>query len=341
MVKQTNLIYALRNDEITSIADVPSGLKCGCVCPACGAALVAKKGSKRMHHFAHYTGENCEYGYESSLHLAAKDILSRAKKIMIPSVYVHFPSSGKSKELVSQEMEIEVDHVELEKRFNDIIPDIVVYAGNKFFFVEIFVTHPIDEKKLAKLAEQGISTIEIDLSHIEKSVTAEELTEILIKSDSRKEWKYNSVANHWYKRFVNASDKKEITMRGFAVQVDGCPIAVRKWKGKPYANFVDDCIGCKYCISYNNEGQLSCSGRKRVAAIADFSVPEEVRIENSNIQISEKETQLLANGRCPNCGCKLVERKSKFGDFWGCSNYPHCRFTASINPETGELQTKA
>ena len=78
--KQLNLTYALKNGEVISISDVESGLKCGCVCPSCGEPLVAKKGSKVMHHFAHHSGHTCEYGYETSLHLAAKEIISRAKK---------------------------------------------------------------------------------------------------------------------------------------------------------------------------------------------------------------------------------------------------------------------
>lgn len=40
---------------------------------------------------------------------------------------------------------------------------------------------------------------------------------------------------------------------------------------------------------------------------------------------------------CPNCGGKLVERVGPFGTFWGCSNYPHCRFKASPDPHTGEI----
>ena len=41
--RQLNLVYALRHGEIVSIADVESGLKCECACPACGELLVAKK----------------------------------------------------------------------------------------------------------------------------------------------------------------------------------------------------------------------------------------------------------------------------------------------------------
>ena len=31
--------------------------------------------------------------------------------------------------------------------------------------------------------------------------------------------------------------------------------------------------------------------------------------------------------KCPKCGGRLVSRKSKYGPFLGCSNYPNCRYT--------------
>lgn len=134
MTTHSKLIYALKDGNIVSIDEVQSGKDCGCVCPACGDELIARKGQKRMHHFAHRSNEDCEYGYESSLHLAAKDILSRSKKMVIPPVYVEFPQSSKSKQLLYLEKKISFDHVELEKRFDDIIPDIVVDSGDKYFF---------------------------------------------------------------------------------------------------------------------------------------------------------------------------------------------------------------
>lgn len=30
---------------------------------------------------------------------------------------------------------------------------------------------------------------------------------------------------------------------------------------------------------------------------------------------------------CPNCGIPLVKRHGNYGDFWGCPNYPKCRYT--------------
>lgn len=35
----------------------------------------------------------------------------------------------------------------------------------------------------------------------------------------------------------------------------------------------------------------------------------------------------IANRICPKCGGDLVERRGKYGNFLGCSNYPKCRFT--------------
>ena len=338
--KQLNLITALKDGQIVNIDDVDSGLKCGCVCPACGETLVAKKGSRMMHHFAHHAGHNCEYSYESSQHLAAKAILSKAKRMTLPSVYVIFPDSHKKDELVCEATEIEIERVELEKRFGDIVPDIVVYAGGKQFFVEIYVTHRVDEEKLAMLRKADISTIEIDLSK-KKSVTSpEELAEILLRDSPEKTWKYNSVANKYLQRFYQYADTKKYTIRRATMQIDNCPINSRMWKGRSYANYIDDCLNCKYCVLHSYKKGFLCSGRRRIATIQDFKTPEAQRIRDSNNDLAEKRESAFAAGICPFCGDKLVERNGAYGTFWGCRAYPHCRFTASADTKTGELKMK-
>jgi restriction system protein len=35
--------------------------------------------------------------------------------------------------------------------------------------------------------------------------------------------------------------------------------------------------------------------------------------------------------RCPKCGGKLIKREGKYGKFWGCSNYPKCKYTKNIS----------
>ena len=186
MIKRNQLIYALKDGIAMSVENVESGLKCGCICPSCGEPLVAKKGTKRMHHFSHYSGHNCEYGYETSLHLAAKDILSKANRIVLPAVYIHFPNSPKASELYCEAKEIQIERVELEQRFQDVIPDVVIYAGGKQLFLEVYVTHAIDDIKLAKLKKSNISTIEIDLSRKDHSISPKELQSILLNNSEEK-----------------------------------------------------------------------------------------------------------------------------------------------------------
>ena len=35
---------------------------------------------------------------------------------------------------------------------------------------------------------------------------------------------------------------------------------------------------------------------------------------------------------CPECGGKLQERQGKRGTFFGCTNYPKCKFIANFEP---------
>lgn len=69
------LKYAIdTTGKLIGVDDVPNGKKCGCFCPACKEPLMAKnQGNKRVHHFAHQSGTECAYAFESMLHLLAKE----------------------------------------------------------------------------------------------------------------------------------------------------------------------------------------------------------------------------------------------------------------------------
>lgn len=38
----------------------------------------------------------------------------------------------------------------------------------------------------------------------------------------------------------------------------------------------------------------------------------------------------IREGRCPRCGGQLTLRQGQFGRFYGCSNYPRCKFTQNL-----------
>ena len=52
-------------------------------------------------------------------------------------------------------------------------------------------------------------------------------------------------------------------------------------------------------------------------------------VQNIRQNIAMREVQ-VANHICPRCGGKLVKRQGKNGIFLGCSNYPHCKFSAQL-----------
>ena len=52
-------------------------------------------------------------------------------------------------------------------------------------------------------------------------------------------------------------------------------------------------------------------------------------VRNIRQDMAKREVQ-VANHICPRCGGKLVERQGKNGVFFGCSNYPHCKFTVQL-----------
>lgn len=266
-----NIIHGMKNGSLISVTQVESGLKCGCICAACGVPLVAKKGEKVAHHFAHYRTKPCQYGYETALHLAAKEILSRAKRLVLPPSYVTFSSSGKEKLCMVGPTEIPIDSVDIESRFGSIVPDIIIHSGDKFLFVEIRVTHAIDNAKYKKIRDAGVSTIEIDLHDIEDTPSEEELSSILILDNPRKGWTYNALAARTFQAFLRVSERKKIIERGLTQHVDFCPIQSRIWNGKPYANYSDDCYYCKYHICTDLEtNHIWCSGRNHISTLADL-----------------------------------------------------------------------
>ena len=55
----------------------------------------------------------------------------------------------------------------------------------------------------------------------------------------------------------------------------------------------------------------------------EYSPAEHKKQIEQNIQQTQ---QKIYTGVCPRCGGTLIERKGKYGKFYGCSNYPKCRF---------------
>jgi len=54
------------------------------------------------------------------------------------------------------------------------------------------------------------------------------------------------------------------------------------------------------------------------------------------IELSQKEDRIEQEKKeepkiCPQCNGSLIKRTGKYGDFYGCQNYPNCKFTQKIS----------
>lgn len=198
-----NIPFGLKKGLLFEPRQVPLGKSCGCVCPSCNKPLVSKhaiKGGVRPH-FSHQTKIGCEYGKESAIHLAAKQLISEHLKVFLPELIVksnaidalgkeHFLEkkllSGGTRNLLS---------VRVEKSLTDFRPDIIATTMNsKELVIEIAFTHYVDEVKLNKIENKGIRAIEIDVSTL-TLLNFDSLAKLLFEPSNYVRWIFHPEIN--------------------------------------------------------------------------------------------------------------------------------------------------
>ena len=194
---QVKLSFGLRNGELIHISTVPSGLACECYCANCGTKLIARKGEKNAHCFAHYHAEECKYAIETALHLAAKKVLEEANQIALPKLIIQEQVSRQShtkkgEATVCEQHMAHITNVVPEKRLGSIIPDIIAYIDDSPIIIELAVTHFVDNDKKNKISELGISCIEIDLSDVFRAADFESVRTIVIDAITEKSWHFHT-----------------------------------------------------------------------------------------------------------------------------------------------------
>ena len=83
--------------------------------------------------------------------------------------------------------------------------------------------------------------------------------------------------------------------------------------------------------SYVNEGDVVLSNEQMEEIYNALVNANDKKISNrEHVENIQKMKNDIENNVCPRCGKKLVVRKSKNGEFMGCSGYPECKFTKKI-----------
>lgn len=268
------LPFGLKNGELVHISEVAKGLACGCVCPSCNHSLVARKGEKVLHHFAHHKGKECEGGLETALHIAAKKILEKHKKIVLPEVFVDMRNKNSPDWRISREVQLNLDEVKLESSQQGIIPDVFVHVQGKSLMIEITVTHKTGDEKVLKARKQNVSILEINLEHFERDFSIEELENEIIYNTSNKKWLLNIKAEKLKEVAYLKSERK--VFKGETTP--NCPKGLEHykryiettsdmdWFEVQKLDWNLDCSKCEFCfdIDHNKETTVFCLGKNQI-----------------------------------------------------------------------------
>jgi len=103
-------------------------------------------------------------------------------------------------------------------------------------------------------------------------------------------------------------------------------------KGK-FGNFVA-CSNYPDCKVAINLPKGKIVAEKKLCKACSFPmvkiINKKARVVCINPDCPLKSVDISIDEKCPKCGGKLVIRKSAYGTFIGCENYPKCKYTRKI-----------
>lgn len=112
--------------------------------------------------------------------------------------------------------------------------------------------------------------------------------------------------------------------------------AERFYKEIPNNDYIDTLQMAKKCLPQMPHRRLtdlaelyhiSAAGAHRALndCYMNQKVYEQLKKEKNPVQASQDKPK-----ECPICGCSMMKRKGRYGEFWGCTGYPDCRHTENI-----------
>lgn len=137
------------------ISEVVSGAKCGCVCAFCLQPLEARKGTQRVHHFAHVTNYDCMYSNEVAIYQRVAEILKEDRLLSVPQVTLQF-GNWEEPEILRARQILMLDNVSYRCEPKQYPPELIVYtAGSKLRILIEFSDGYYEKKDLGEFQTEG------------------------------------------------------------------------------------------------------------------------------------------------------------------------------------------
>ena len=97
--------------------------------------------------------------------------------------------------------------------------------------------------------------------------------------------------------------------------------------------FFKDIINVDYTKEMEDDLDKIADGKLESVKLLDRFYQEfEPKVEDAFKEMKKTEPEETGE-TCPNCGCNLVIKRSKYGKFVACSNYPECKYIKNDKPE--------
>jgi len=210
----------LRDKEVMDVDDVPSGLDCQCVCPACGIRLVARKGKVNRAHFAHYANDAisnqtkvCEYAFETSVRLMIHSLASDSDlQIQLPPYRRRDPRTRKIVKIAKENL-MTLSSPFVKTGFYGVTTDLLYEVdGSRLVFFVFYKGRPVPNE-LKNLQDEltGVIGIDIDefkeLCDTEAEKSYQNLLRDFIEQDiMSKVWLYHPREIELRKQYSGLSD---------------------------------------------------------------------------------------------------------------------------------------
>ena len=281
-----NLIYAFnKENNLEHIDKVQNGIKCNCFCPGCKKPLIARnQGKIKEHHFAHQGDKDCIHGYQTQLHLLAKEIFKDLKEIELPNIY--YEVEPMLDVTFKENNKITITSVNLENKISNIVPDILINSLNGLeLIVEIKVTHGIDEIKLQKLRLLNMNCIEINLEDFVLK-SKDQLKSVLMKEPTRWRWITTKNKELIKTQLINATESIDVINIAGKKITKFCPALISQIgiKGQTCADLIGDCKKCPFNLGISNfENQIQCGGKLKIKKAEDLSKIHSSKKTNNQI----------------------------------------------------------
>lgn len=168
--------YGLKDGQLLYVEDVTNGLNCGCVCPTCKCALIAKQGDIRTHHFAHQHDDNSCLHIQDTYFNLTKEIIEQNHSIMLPQ----YNTIDAKRVIIKKVWSKIISHD------SKVLPDIIAETEDG---MKIHIRYSRKKHYGEPFQNKDIVCLELDATDI----TFEKLPDFLLNTTENKKWISNPV----------------------------------------------------------------------------------------------------------------------------------------------------